>query len=111
MAGYHCFAAQHTATNTNPSPRVIVPKAPDYEAMRPFLGWLPTDIVKATFERTTQYARMPMSTFLNLPSMSTAATNPSPPTRCSPTPPLLMVGRSLHRSLLVRSPWSLTLKE
>jgi len=27
-------------------------------------GWLPEDIIKSTFEVTTQYARLPMSTLL-----------------------------------------------
>jgi hypothetical protein len=47
-----------------PSPRIIEPKEPDYETLRPFFGWLPTDTIKRTFEVTTQYARMPMSTVL-----------------------------------------------
>ena len=29
--------------------------------MRPLFGWLPTDVIKETFARTTQMARMPMS--------------------------------------------------
>jgi hypothetical protein len=36
----------------------------DFEALRPFFGWLPIDLVKKTFGVTTQYARMPMSTVL-----------------------------------------------
>jgi hypothetical protein len=44
-----------------PAPRLIKNKSPDYEALRPFFGWLPTDVVKKTFEVTTQYACMPMS--------------------------------------------------
>jgi hypothetical protein len=48
-----------------PSPRIIEPKEPDYETLRPFFGWSPsTDTIKHTFEVTTQYARMPMSTVL-----------------------------------------------
>jgi hypothetical protein len=43
-----------------PSPRIIEPKEPDYETLRPYFGWLPTDTIKRTFEVTTQYARMPM---------------------------------------------------
>jgi hypothetical protein len=37
---------------------------PDYRQLRPRLGWLPIDAIKKTFERTTQLARMPMSTIL-----------------------------------------------
>jgi hypothetical protein len=47
-----------------PSPRLVSPKLPDYERLRPFFGWMPTDVIKRTFEVTTQYARMPMSTIL-----------------------------------------------
>ena len=38
---------------------------PDYSSLRKFFGWLPTDIIKKTFEHTTQYARTPISTILN----------------------------------------------
>jgi len=38
--------------------------APDYEALRPMFGWLPLDIIQHTFEVTTQYAHLPMSTLL-----------------------------------------------
>ena len=62
MAGYHCLATQ--ITSTNDSPCILIPQAPDYKAMCPFLGWLPKDIVQATFKRTTQYGRMPMTTYL-----------------------------------------------
>jgi hypothetical protein len=37
---------------------------PDYGQLRPSLGWLPIDAIKKMFERTTQLARMPMSTIL-----------------------------------------------
>jgi len=36
-------------------------KPPDYQALRPLLAWLPTDIIKKTFKVTTQYTRMPVS--------------------------------------------------
>ena len=39
-------------------------KPPDYEALRPRLGWLPLDIVKRTLQSTTQHARIPMATLL-----------------------------------------------
>ena len=47
-----------------PSPRLVSSKVPDYERLRPFFGWMPTDVIKRTFEVTTQYACMPMSTIL-----------------------------------------------
>jgi hypothetical protein len=37
---------------------------PDYGQLCPCLGWLPIDAIKKTFMRTTQLARMPMSTIL-----------------------------------------------
>ncbi len=45
-------------------PRTITAKDRDYQALRPLFGWLPTDTIKRTFEATTQYARIPMSTIL-----------------------------------------------
>lgn len=38
-------------------PKSIVPKEPDYEKLRPFLGWIRADRVKATLENTTQWYR------------------------------------------------------
>jgi len=38
--------------------------APDYKALCPMFGWLPLDIIQHTFEVTTQYACLPMSTLL-----------------------------------------------
>ena len=37
---------------------------PDYEKQRPLFAWLPLDVIKKTYELTTQYARIPMSTIL-----------------------------------------------
>jgi hypothetical protein len=36
----------------------------DYDALRPRFAWLPTDIIKKTFEVTTQYTWMPLNTIL-----------------------------------------------
>ena len=44
--------------------RRIQPKDPDYEALCPNFGWLPTDVIKQTFQNSTQFARIPMSTTL-----------------------------------------------
>ena len=35
--------------------------APDYQSLQPMFGWLPADVIKQTFEVTTQYAQCPMS--------------------------------------------------
>ena len=44
--------------------REVIPKEPNYEKPRPYFGWLPINIIKRTFENTTQLARMLMSTIL-----------------------------------------------
>jgi hypothetical protein len=46
------------------APKFVMTSEPDYVQLRPRLGWLPIDAIKKTFERTTQLARMPMSTIL-----------------------------------------------
>ena len=32
-------------------------KAPDFEKLQPYFGWIPVDVIKKTYEVTTQYAR------------------------------------------------------
>ena len=54
----------HNELTTSLKPRDLKHKPPDYDAIRPLLAWLPVDIVKKTFEATTQYARMPFGTHL-----------------------------------------------
>jgi hypothetical protein len=46
------------------SPRMVTAADLDYEMLCPYFGWLPLDTVKEIFAHTTQYARMPMSTYL-----------------------------------------------
>jgi hypothetical protein len=46
------------------APKFVMTLEPDYGQLRPRLGWLPVDAIKKTLERTTQLARMPMSTIL-----------------------------------------------
>jgi hypothetical protein len=46
------------------APKFVMTLEPDYEQLRPPLGWLPIDAIKKTFKHTTQLARMPMSTIL-----------------------------------------------
>jgi hypothetical protein len=45
-------------------PKVIFKREPDYDQLRPFFGWICPDIIKKTFEHTTQYARLPAGTLL-----------------------------------------------
>jgi len=57
------YAAQNHSLTSEP-PITVTPKEQDYKALRPLFGWLSTDIIKRTFEATTQYARIPTSTIL-----------------------------------------------
>jgi hypothetical protein len=45
-------------------PKVTLKHDPDYKQLRPFFGWSAPDIIKKTFEHTTQYARLPAGTTL-----------------------------------------------
>jgi hypothetical protein len=45
-------------------PKVISKHNTDCNLLRPFFGWLSTDIIKKTFEHTTHYARLPAGTLL-----------------------------------------------
>jgi len=59
---------EHEVNDKGPPYEAAGPKVkkrePDYEALRPMFGWLPTDTIKRTFAVTTQFARIPMSTIL-----------------------------------------------
>jgi hypothetical protein len=44
--------------------RQVKHKEPNYEKLNPKFGWLSTDVIKKTYDATTQYARIPMSTLL-----------------------------------------------
>jgi hypothetical protein len=46
-------------------PRKVLEAPHDYDALCPRFTWLPTEIIKKTFEVTTQYARMPLNTVLH----------------------------------------------
>jgi hypothetical protein len=64
---YVCSANADPDKDTRPShhgPREVLEAPRDYDALRPRIAWLPTDIIKKTFEVTTQYARMPLNTVL-----------------------------------------------
>ena len=45
-------------------PKVTTRRDPDYHKLRPFFGWFSPDIIKLTFQHTTQYARLPTGTML-----------------------------------------------
>ncbi|MEL7196406.1 MAG: reverse transcriptase domain-containing protein, partial [Bacteroidota bacterium] len=45
-------------------PRETQAKNYDFHKLRPLFGWLSADVIKHTFEKTTQFARIPMGTHL-----------------------------------------------
>ena len=49
---------------TTSNPRTTKKSPRDWNALRPLFGWLRPDVIKRTFELTTQYARMPNSEIL-----------------------------------------------
>jgi hypothetical protein len=62
---YQAHGRETTALEVNPEPRATTKaKEPDYSNYKPYFCWLPTKVIKHTFRNTTQYARIPMSTFL-----------------------------------------------
>ena len=63
---YESFNVKSVTDSINaPSAPVSVnTKEPDYEKQCPLFAWLPTEVIKRTYELTTQYARIPMSTIL-----------------------------------------------
>ena len=58
---YNVFNGEQTPSTT---PIRVSPSEPDYAKQRPLFGWLPIDTIKRTYELTTQYGRIPMSTIL-----------------------------------------------
>jgi hypothetical protein len=69
-ANAHCYVCSentdpdmHTCPNHH-GPRKVSEAPRDYDALHPHFAWLPTDIIKKTFEVTTQYARMPLNSIL-----------------------------------------------
>jgi hypothetical protein len=59
-----CSALSIHAGTLTTSPCLVSSKLPDYKRLHLFFGWMLTDVIKRTFEVTTQYAHMPMSTVL-----------------------------------------------
>jgi len=45
-------------------PTEVTATSQDFDQLRPLFGWLPVDIIKKTFKRTTQYARTTISTVM-----------------------------------------------
>jgi hypothetical protein len=45
-------------------PKVTLKHDPDYKQLHPFFGWLASDIIKTTFEHTTQFVHSPAGTTL-----------------------------------------------
>jgi hypothetical protein len=64
---YVCSVTTYPDADTCPNHhgQCTVAEAPrDYDALHPRFAWRPTDIIKKTFDVTTQYARMPLNTVL-----------------------------------------------
>jgi hypothetical protein len=70
QANAHCYVCSENTdpdVDTRPShhgPHKLLEAPRDYDALHPRFAWLPTDIIKKTFEVTTQYAQMPLNTIL-----------------------------------------------
>ena len=60
----HNISTNNEERKASKTPVQITTSDPDYEKQRPLFGWLPTEVIKKTYELTTQYARIPMSTIL-----------------------------------------------
>jgi hypothetical protein len=61
---YHANRARYICDHetVEAAPKFVMTSESHYGQLCPRLGWLPIDIIKKTFEHTTQLARMPMST-------------------------------------------------
>ena len=60
MVLYHHLQKMEPPKSTSKHIKVTRNK-PDYETMWSLCGWLPIDIIKKTFQLTTQYTRTPTS--------------------------------------------------
>jgi hypothetical protein len=64
---YDTFQSEIADTPTSTQaiiPKTTVKHSPDFQLLRPFFGWMSTDIVQKMFEHTTQYARITTGTML-----------------------------------------------
>jgi hypothetical protein len=62
---YVCSVTTYHDVDTLPNhhgPHTVAEAPRDYDVLRPRFAWLPTDIIKKTFDVTTQYAWMPLNT-------------------------------------------------
>jgi hypothetical protein len=105
-----CYVCDHETVEA--APKFVMTSEPDYGQLCPHLGWLPIDAIKKMFKRTTQLARMPMSTILKKrykspnpalnvhPRDEPVATNTiysdTPAIDCSVTSAQLFVGTKTH---------------
>ena len=55
---------EHSRTQSKVEPVISSKSIPDFNSLRPYLGWVPSNIVQLTFKHTTQFARTPISTIL-----------------------------------------------
>jgi hypothetical protein len=46
------------------TPKRTIKREPDFQKLRPLLGWLSTDLIQKTFQYMTQYTRLPTATML-----------------------------------------------
>ena len=58
--------AYNTEISANSMPRTHIPSDVDYEHMKPYFAWIPSNLIKKTFENSTQYGYMPTSPDGNL---------------------------------------------
>lgn len=59
-----CHRPIHPNTTLTVSQSILTPKRPDYALYTRHLGWLPLDVIRRTFDATTQLAHIPMSNIL-----------------------------------------------
>ena len=52
------------SSNTTSKPIHVSTSTPDYEKQLPLFAWLPTETIRKTYELTSQYTCLPMSTLL-----------------------------------------------
>ena len=88
-------------------PRMVVPTPQDYDMLYPLFAWLPHDIIRKTFDITTQYAHLPHNTVLRkhfkLPNLALnidTTMRTSLLTLLNPMSLLLMVARNMPKSSL-----------
>ena len=61
-----CMFAYDNELDVTPNPRTHKPIERDFEALKPKFAWMPTKMIKKTFENSTQYGHIPHSPDGNL---------------------------------------------